>query len=139
MITQTTNTTHSKATPARRRNEYLDNCDKCRAEVPAGSGYLFFMKGANSTSKSYWKRVEGQWHVRCEACTLKTPSIRKELGLTGVQPAQLRNAYTKRKALQTATEELLASFPADEWGVILEEHREEYRTRLAELRKGFGK
>lgn len=117
----------------RRRNERAGNCDKCRAYVEPQAGYLFKMRGCNAQSGDYQQRVKGVWHVRCEACTLKTQSVRRELGLTKEQPTQLRSVHARRQAKQAAIEALIAEY-SDGTGCVPEERMEAYRTALAELR-----
>jgi hypothetical protein len=120
----------------RRRNQRPGNCDKCRAEVPAQAGYLFKMRGANSNAKSHDARLRGEWVVRCEPCTLKTPSVRRELGLTGEQPKPLAAYRDRRRRLQAAVDGLIAQY-ADGTGVVAEGWLEAYRAELEILRANF--
>ena len=62
----------------RRRNNFAGNCDKCHAYVEPETGYLFKMRGCNSNANSYEARARGQWHVRCETCTINTPSVKRQ-------------------------------------------------------------
>jgi hypothetical protein len=124
------------ATINRRRNMRPGNCDKCRAYVETEAGYLFHMRGTNSNGKSREARARGEWVVRCEPCTLKTQSVRREHGLTGEQPAPLANYRARQKRLQAATEGLIAKY-ADGTGVVAEGRLEEYRTELETLRANF--
>lgn len=63
----------------RRRNSYEGNCDKCRNYVEPLKGFLFKMRGCNSRAGSREARAKGQWHVRCESCTVSTPSVQREI------------------------------------------------------------
>jgi hypothetical protein len=117
----------------RRRNQRAGNCDKCRAFVEPQAGYLFKMRGCNATGGDYYQRVRGEWHVRCEACTLKTPSVRREMGLTGEQPKQFKQARERRQAKRAAIEALIAEY-SDGTGCVPAERMEAYREDLAKLR-----